>query len=462
MKVWDNFLLQQESELGAETVLKWLRPLKISRYDACNLYLEAKDSFQILWFEEHIRPKLVRFVNNNSKRIKVHLSLENIQTSRHSKEKQKNSSTPLSPPPPLFTLSFDELDPYCTFEYYIPLESHFLPYKLLCKVAGIDPDKGFTRSTVSDLALFNPIYVYGSSGTGKTHLLMATAHALRAQGLKVLYTRAETFTHHVVSAIRASEMNIFRQSYRNSDVLIIDDVHVFSRKAATQEELFHTFNTLHLAGKQIILSAHCPPAELQMIEPRLISRFEWGIVLALESLSPDKIALMLANKAKALHFSLHPKVSEFLLQTFIRGTKAINKALQALILRCHLLEASEGIPSKQLTVPQTRHLLADLILEEQQALLTPQKVIQHVAEYFGIRTDDILGKAQTRDFVLPRQFAMYFCRHRLKMPYMKIGSLFSKDHSTVMSSVKVIQKAIDVNEVEISGIFNLLEKKLKA
>ena len=120
---------------------------------------------------------------------------------------------------------------------------------------------------------------YGPSGTGKSHLLVAIAHTLKQRSLKVVYTRAETFTEHVVSAIRSGEMSTFRHCYRNIDVLIIDDVHIISRKGATQEELFHTFNTLHLAGKQIILSAKCAPQELQFIEPRLVSRFEWGDII---------------------------------------------------------------------------------------------------------------------------------------------------------------------------------------
>lgn len=462
MKFWENFLAQQETELGVETVHKWLRPLKILRFDACNLFLEAKDSFQALWFEEHIRPKvLTRLYNNNNKRIKVHLSVANADAGKVQKPRSKKTVEVQPPPPPRFLLSFDPLDPYCTFEHFILSEANTLPHKLLCKLAGLEPETGLPNNAPLELATFNPIYLHGPGGTGKTHLLMATAHALRNRGLNVIYARSETFTEHVVSAIRAGEMNIFRQAYRNIDVLVLDDVHVFSRKGATQEELFHTFNTLHVAGKQIILSAECAPSELQMIEPRLVSRFEWGIVLPLELLSKESIALLLEKKAEALNFPMHSKVSEFMLETFSSGPKSLNRALQALILRCHLKEAEDGITSKQITVAHARNLLKDIILEEEQSALTPAKVVQLVAEYFGIRSEDILGKAQTRDSVLPRQYAMFFCRNRLKMPYMKIGALFEKDHSTVMSSVKVIQKGIDASDPEVCGPHAALLKKLQ-
>ena len=256
MRAWENFLTSQESELGTETVHKWLKPLKVLKFDACNLYLEAKDSFQALWFEEHVRKKIHnKLVNNNKKNIKVHITIANQTVPKGAKGKSKKT-TATEPQKPQFQLLFDELDPHCSFEHFVVSERNILPHKLLCKLTGYDPVSGKLVPTSSEFASFNPIYIYGPSGTGKSHLLMATAHALRCKGLNVIYARAETFTEHVVSAIRAGEMSIFRQTYRNIDTLVIDDVHVFSRKGATQEELFHTFNTLHTAGKQIIVSAN--------------------------------------------------------------------------------------------------------------------------------------------------------------------------------------------------------------
>lgn len=451
MRAWDEFLTLQEIELGIETVQKWLKSLKVLRFDACNLFLEAKDSFQALWFEEHIRQKVLsKLVNNNNKKIKVHLTVANANP-----KKTKKSSPPSKQSfnhHPQFILQFDDLDPYCTFDHFVKSEKNALTEKIF---------HNLTQNS-SELGVFNPIYLHGPSGTGKTHLLMATAHALRSKNLRVLYSRAETFTDHVVSAIRMGEMSIFRQAYRNSDVLIIDGVHDLSKKSATQEELFHTFNTLHLENKQIILAANCSPAELQHIEPRLISRFEWGIVLNLSPLDREELARVIIHKAQFLNFPIHDKVIDFLLENFASGSKSMIRALEALVLRSHLNGQMDRHGTMGITIPIAKQILQDLIKEEKQYILTPEKIIQATAEVFGIKVEDIVGKGQTRDCVLPRQLAMYTCRHKLKMPFTKIGELFAKDHSTVMSSVRQIQKGLDAKDSEIMSSLHSIQKKFQS
>lgn len=464
MEAWENFLLQQEKELGEETVRKWLRPLKVSRFDAGNLYLQANDSFQILWFEEHIRKKILSsFINKNNRKIRIHLSLnENpLKTSvSHSPKTVRNKALEVSAPQK-FSIHFDTLDPFCTFANFIESNTNPLPHKLLYQLTGYQPaTKSFIPQQVLP-ATFNPIYLYGSSGTGKTHLLMATASALSQQNLSVAYARAETFTEHVVTAIRAGEMSLFRNSYRNVDVLIIDDVHLFGKKWATQEELFHTFNTLHVAGKQIILSSDSSPAELQNIEPRLISRFEWGIVLPLEIIHKEDRKELLKRKADSLNYPLNAKVAEFLLDSFVSSPKAICKALEALILRMHLKQGDYRNASMQLSVPFVQQQLSDLIADEQKKALTPEKIIQNVAEYYGIRSEDILSKAQSRECVLPRQMAMYICRIQLALPFAKIGQIFSKDHSTVMSSVKLIQRGLDEHDSNVASPLHIILKQIR-
>jgi chromosomal replication initiator protein len=329
---------------------------------------------------------------------------------------------------------------------------------LTCKVfKQIAQKKGDSREN----SVVSPIYLHGEAGAGKTHLLTATAHELNRLGYRVVYARAQLFADHVVAAIRAGEMRAFREAYRNCDVLIIDDVHVLSRKAATQEEFFHTFNTLHVAGKMIILSANCPPGELQHIEPRLVSRFEWGIVLSLDHPSKETKAQILTAKARAYDLVLHPKVSDFLIETF-QTTHSLTRAIEALVLRSHLKPQSSLSATAQLTIASAKQLLNDLIAVEEEAAMTPDEIIHCVAEHFGVLPEDILGKAKTRDSVLPRQIAMHLCRTQLEIPFLRIGALFGRDHSTVMSSVKLIQKGIESDDNEIGVAHRAILRKMRA
>lgn len=451
MRAWEEFLITLEKELGLETVNKWLRPLKIIRFDACNLYLEAEDSFKAMWFEEHIRLRAkTSLLNNNNKPIKIHLTLE----SRHSEEKkEKKKEREIVPS---FSLVFDEIDEKCRFDNFITSQSNLLAFKILCESCSLDP-KTLQRVKKEGACLsFNPIYLFGRKGTGKTHLLMAIARNLKEMGKKVIYTRAETFTEHVVNAIRTGEMQTFRKMYRTIDALLIDDIEVFSRKGATQEELFHTFNTLHVEGKQIILSASSTPQELKFIEPRLSSRFEWGIVIPLQTLGKEELREVLIKRAESLHFALPQEVEQFLLESFGSNTKALIRSLEALVLRTHLNHSTAPM-----SLQYAQNLLSDLILEEEKAVLTPSKIIRTVAEFYGIRMDDILSKSQSRESSLPRQIAMHLCRNALNIPFMKIGDIFARDHSTVMSSVKHIQKALDEKNQEITSSISTILKRLE-
>lgn len=461
MRAWEEFLARQEQELGKETVEKWLRPLAVVRFDACNLYLEANDSFRAIWFEEHVRHRVqTSLVNNNHKQIKVHISVTSGEEDKKTARKRKNASTS-SLTAPLFNLRFDETDPEARFDTFITSQGNLLAFKLLCESCGLDADKLTPLDQKAPLFTFNPIYLFGRPGTGKTHLMMSLATALKNNGLKVIYVRADTFTEHVVNAIRTGEMQTFRKAYRHADALLIDDIEIFSRKTATQEELFHTFNTLHIEGKQIILSGGCSPQDLKFIEPRLVSRFEWGIVIPLQMLDQKEMRELLLRKTKKIDFPLEEELLSFFLETFGGSTKSLIRAFDALVLRTHL---NQGL-GKGLTFPLSlatvKHCLGDLIQEEEKAVVTPVKIIRTVAEYYGIRMDDILSKSQARECVLPRQIAMHLCRDHLNLPYMHIGDIFSRDHSTVMASVKQIQKGIESKNNEIigsvKGILKLLE-----
>ncbi|MBS0654022.1 MAG: chromosomal replication initiator protein DnaA [Verrucomicrobia bacterium] len=442
MQAWFDFLSSHEKQLGKESVDKWLRPLKVVHFDSGNLYLEAKDSFQVLWFEEHVRPLIKQaFVNNNNRNIKVHITCFDETQSVAPKKKIEK------PQPASFTLSKDALDANYTLDQFVAGESNALLFRLLDEIA---------HSKIS-LGSFNPIVLYGGAGTGKTHLLMALAQAFQKIGLIALYVRAETFTDHVVSAIRSSEMQQFRKHYRNVDVLLFDDIHILAKRMATQEEFFHTFNALHMAGKQMIFSSNAAPSLLEEIEARLISRFEWGIQLHLEKLQKNELKEVLIKRSQHLQSPLDDAAVEFIIEAFPANLPSISRALEALILRTHL-------SGKTLSQPISRRLaeelLKDLIESEQEQAVTPQKIIAAAAAYFGIRTEDILGKSHAQEFALPRQIAMHLCRTQLNLPFMKIGAVFSRDHSTVMSSVKQVQQRLDQFDHETASAIAEIQFKL--
>ncbi len=438
MREWAAFLNIQERELGPETVKKWLRPLKIINFDACNLYLQAPDSFSTVWFEEQVR-KLVEtsLFNKNGRRIRVHLSIANQRSERPKPVKPKEEVA--------FSLPFDEPSSDATLDTFVTFPGNELASKLIEQLAS------------EELATFNPIYLYGPSGSGKTHLLMGAAHRLRAKGLKVICVRAEQFTEHVISAIRAGEMQLFRNIYRKADILMIDNVQILARKAATQEELHHTFNTLHVERKQMIFAANGAPQELRFIEPRLISRFEWGVVVPLELPDPLILTNILERRSKTLNLPLSDEIIPYLLKTF-QGASAI-RALEALALRIHL-EKHPLSPDRPLTLPLAQTHLTDLIEEEHRVSLTPEKILDEVSAHFGIKSEDILGKSQKKEVSLPRQISMYLCRKRLALPYLKIGDLFSRDHSTVMTSVRRIEKELIRPDSEIAPQVNVISRQL--
>jgi chromosomal replication initiator protein len=450
MQAWDEFLQLLNARFGSSTVDRWVRSLKIVRFDACNLYLEGADSFQITWFKEHVLPIADKELkNNNGHTIKLHLSSFNLE-----KEEKEDSPMPFTDSSQSIQFEPDPIIPHCTFEQYISMSCNKLPFQVFCKLIGFNPETARYENPPTEK--FNPIYLYGPSGVGKTHLLMAAAMFFQLSGQKVFYAKAETFTNHVVNAIRKSRMQKFRETYRNVDVLIIDDVQVLGRKNATQEELFHTFNTLHTAGKQIILSSHVNPRFLEYIEERLISRFEWGITLPLEK-EIDAPELEKILKFRASFYGMHLKkpVAEFLLKNFTTPA-SLSRALFSMQMQSS--NDKKDLQELGQLEPTLNRLIAQGIEEN----LTPEKILGAVVETFGIKKEDIIGTSQSRDATLPRQIAMYLLRRELKLPYMKIGDIFHRDHSTVMSAINQVKKSLQNPDSEAHYYLNQLRSFLSS
>ncbi len=425
MKAWEELLRALALHLGSEAIENWLSPISILRFDAANIHLKATP-FQKAWFDEHAAPLKIPFLNNNQRSIRIHWDTERSQT--------PNSS----PPKPGLQFLSDPLDPEFTLDAFLALKTNEMGERVAQELSR------------GEISTFNPVVYFGPSGSGKTHLLTAIAHALKDKKQHVFYVKMETFTDHVVNAIRLGFMQEFRKTYREIDVLIVDGIHQLARKNATQEEFFHTFNELHTLGRQIILSSEHSPAHLQEIEPRLISRFEWGIAIPL--LPPESLATILEQKAKRLHLELPDGLSTFLLERFSRSPKAAIAALHALAMRT----------DRVLNLQHAETLLTDLLAKESAEALTHEKIIRRIADKFGIRSEDITGKSQSREFAQPRQIAMYFCRKLLQTPYQALGRRFGRDHSTVISSIRQVEKAIASKEAPYAEAAATLTRILRS
>ncbi len=426
MRLWQTFLEKLKKNLGETAFEKWVKPLKVLKFDALNLYLDTTNSFYIFWFQEHIKE---RPQDENGRKIKLHFYLNGKPFDQRRKKTLKKES-------PKEYFSPDHLFSFATFENFVKDATPFLAGTLL---KGAD-------------STYNPLFLYGPSGSGKTHLLMATAKELKKRGKEVFYVQTPTFVDHVVRAFKTHSLRDFRLAYRKVDCLILDDVHLLKKKIATQEELFHTFNHLHTQGKQLIFGAKTLPRRLEGIEERLNSRFEWGMTLPLEVATPTEVRQVLEKKAKLLALPLKESESIHLYQRFPKVSSLI-RALEALALRLHTSKV-------KLDIATINELLKDLIQEEMKECLTPERIVKVVAEIFKVDANEIMGKRQDKACVLPRKTAMYFCRKTIEMPYLKIGEFFSRDHSTVMSSVKQIEKGKQEKKREILFPVLKIEEKL--
>lgn len=426
MELWEQFLKGLEQELGTAAVNRWLRPLQVIDFDAANLYLKAENAFQVLWFEKEIR-KIAkeRFLNQRQQPIKIHIEAQDLP------ERIKKNA-PFTEP----TYTSTPLDPDSTLDHFVATPENQLLLQFL---------KQFKPG--SD----NPLFFFGKSGVGKTHLLMGLAAHLNAQGWKTFFTHAETFTEHVVSAIRKGNVNPLRQIYRNVDALLLDDVHCLARKAATQEEFFHTFNHLHSRGCPIILTSPVPPSCLTEIEPRLISRFEWGILFEVHAPSRELLYQIAKKRSIARRLTLSEEILEELFQIFKSSPKALFSAIDALALR---------LPKRvySLTREELYSRLRDLIAREKAEQITPEKIAEQTALYFGVRLEEILGKSQSKEISLPRQIAIFLCRQELRLPFLSIGKCFERDHSTIIKSVQLIEKKKGAEPAIARALFEIKEK----
>ena len=329
------------------------------------------------------------------------------------------------------------LSPRYTLENFIVGASNRLAYAA-CQAVSMQPG-----------GKYNPLFLYGGVGLGKTHLLQATGNAILKQMPKatVVYTTTEDFTNHVIEAIQQQKMEQFRRRFRLVDVLIIDDVQFLANKERTQEEFFHTFNALYEEHKQVILSADRPPQELQL-EDRLTSRFERGMIADVSLPEYETRLAILVEKAKEYELFIDMTVLQFIAE---HATKNIRELEGILMQAVAQYELEQRVPTVKSIAEIMRKLNKDPYETPEHTgfdisplrIATLQDVMEAVSRYYSVSVQDMVGASRVREILMPRQIAMFLCKKYLRMSHVRIGELFSnRDHTTVMNAVEKIEKKL--------------------
>jgi chromosomal replication initiator protein len=300
---------------------------------------------------------------------------------------------------------------------------------------------------------YNPLYLYGGVGLGKTHLMHACGHAIKQRNpqLRVSYLSSERFMNELINSIRYDKTQSFREQYRSVDVLLIDDIQFMAGKERTQEEFFHTFNTLYEQQKQIVISSDCPPREIPTLEERLHSRFEWGLIADLEPPDLETKIAILKRKAEALGFVIPDEVALFIASRVKNNVRELEGSL----IRLVAISSLRGIPvSKELAKDAIRNIAT----EEEPGVISIEQIQKVVAANYKLTVDQLVSKSNSRQLAFPRQIAMYLCKKLTKHSYPEIGRAFGgKHHTTVIHSCEKIKSLAATDAVFQKRLLNMSE-----
>jgi chromosomal replication initiator protein len=302
---------------------------------------------------------------------------------------------------------------------------------------------------------YNPLFLYGDTGLGKTHLMQAVGHHLLMQNpnAKVAYISSEKFTNEYITAIQDATLPRFRQRYRSVDILLIDDIHFLSGKERIQEEFFHTFNELFESQKQIILSSDRPVSEIARLEARLISRFQWGLVADIQSPDLETRTAILRSKTKALKCEIPDPVINFIAERITRNIRRLEGALIK-------VTSYAALTREPITLQSAAVLLKDVLQEEAQHQITIEMIQKRVVEHYGLRPSDMTSRRRPANIAFPRQIAMYLCRALTKAALQDIGENFGgRDHGTVMYACRTVENMMEQNE-NVRGVVEYLKNQI--
>lgn len=286
--------------------------------------------------------------------------------------------------------------------------------------------------------VYNPLFIYGGVGLGKTHLMQAVGAEVvkKDPNAKILYVTSERFTNEFVAAVQQGKTDHFKSTYRNVDVLLVDDIQFLAGKEGTQEEFFHTFNALHQNNKQVIMTSDRLPKEIPAIEERLVSRFEWGMIADIQAPDMETRLAILKTKVKEKNYNVDPEILNYIAETIQSNIRELEGALNRLMVYCQLNNTRP-------TIEQVKSVLVNVITPPKKRGVSAKKIIEIVSDFYNVTPEDLLKQSRKKEYVNPRQIAMYIIRKELETSLPSIGEFFGgRDHTTVIHAVDKIDRII--------------------
>ena len=420
LEKWEEILqtVKEEYDVADVAFNSWLKPLQVYNIIDSTLYiLITSEQVLISYIKKRFTIPL-KVVVAELTGIEYEIEFIGKDQTNDIRPLKEKSPKPLSP-------KTTNLNPNYVFDTFVVGKNNSFAHAACLAVAD------------SPGEVYNPLYIYGGPGLGKTHLMQSIGHFILKQkpDKKVLYVTSEEFTNEVIDSIRngnASAMNKLREKYRTVDVLMIDDVQFIIGKESTQEEFFHTFNVLHSAGKQIVLSSDKPPKDMETLEERIRSRFEWGLLADVGYPDYETRMAILRRKEEIDGFFLEDNVLDYIATNIKSNVRELEGALNKLL-------ALTNLENTEITLEVAVQELQNIISPDKPREITPQLVIEIVAEHFNISTDQMISKTRSNDIAKPRQIAMYLCKDMTSAPLDTIGALLGgRDHSTIIYGVKKV------------------------
>jgi chromosomal replication initiator protein len=414
MNRWDKILQHMERRVNPHSFATWFRPTRLEN--------EQEDRLVVRIPTRLFRKRLTETYGQFLQAVLAELDMPNLQIDFICIE----AAEPVAAPPPQARLDFDsasnQLNPRYRFDTFVVGGSNQFAHAAARAVAE-QPSKSY-----------NPLFLYGGVGLGKTHLMQAIGHELKLRNpaLRLTYVSAEKFTNEVIAAVRFDRMASFRDRFRTMDVLLVDDIQFIATRERTQEEFFHTFNALYDQQKQVVISSDCPPKEISSLEERLRSRFEWGLIADIQAPDLETKIAILQKKADTEHAVLSDDVAEYIARSIKSNVRELEGALIRLI-------AYSSLTGSDMTISTAQQVLKNII-DTQEKKVTIDQIQKRVGDHFGLRPQDLKVRSNSKVIAFPRQVAMFIVKKLTSASLPEIGRQFGgKHHTTVMHSINKIE-----------------------